>query len=253
MRDILFLRMKSLFRAQHGAAMWKLRRFKEKIMVFRADESARVGFDEVVSYLVPRPRAIDETERARSREALVAILKDCGPVVDAYPTWHPLVCNHDDRDSTTTPSWQCGYKGLDHTRYFANGFITCPYGDGQEVLDSVAALPYRSAAFITAEKLDVHLYNPEATPILVKCNWAKPLQANGMIPLAIAMPLLLQKEIPCWEWAQVAETWESMRPYFLGRPHGSRSSLFVSQETGQAMKKVWDALVHTGMFGPIKV
>lgn len=33
----------------------------------------------------------------------------------------------------------------------------------------------------------------------------------------------------------------------------SRSSLFVSQETGQAIKKIWDALIFTEMFGPIKV
>ena len=74
-----------------------------------------------------------------------------------------------------------------------------------------------------------------------------------MIPLSIAMPLLLEKELPMWKWADVAETWETMRPYFLGNPHGARSSLFVSQETGQAMKKVWNALINTGMFGPIKV
>ncbi|MGB5235252.1 MAG: hypothetical protein WBN85_08775, partial [Candidatus Macondimonas sp.] len=75
----------------------------------------------------------------------------------------------------------------------------------------------------------------------------------GMIPLSIAMPLILEKEVPCWHWAEVAETWETMRPYFLGRPHGGRSSLFVSQETGQAIKKTWNALIFTGMFGPIKV
>lgn len=222
-------------------------------MAFRADEAARLGFEDVLSYLVPRPRDVDESERARSKDALVAILNECGPVVDGYPSWHPLVSNHDDRHPRTVPGELCGYKGLDHTRYFANGFITCPYGDGQEVIASVAALPYHCAARITAEVLDVTLYNSDATPILVKCQWNKPLQADGMIPLSTAMPLLLMKEVPCWEWAQVAETWESMRPYFLGRPHGSRSSLFVSQETGQAMKKVWDILIHSGMFGPIKV
>lgn len=222
-------------------------------MAFRADEAARVGFEEILSYLVPRPRDVEESERARSKEALIDILDECGPVVDGYPSWHPLVTNHDEQRPTTIPGEQCGYRGLDHTRYFANGFITCPYGDGQEVLDSVAALPYHHAARITAEILDVPLYNSNATPILVKCQWKKPLQANGMIPLSIAMPLLLSKEVPCWEWSQVAETWESMRPYFLGKPHGSRSSLFVSQETGQAMKKIWDALIYTGMFGPIKV
>ena len=222
-------------------------------MAFRADEAARIGVEEVEAYLVPRARDADETQRARSREALWDIIDELGPVVDSYPTWHPLVCNHDSRHPTTTPSEQCGYTGLDHTRFFAKGFITCPYGDGQDVLDSVAALPYHPIATISAEKLDVQLYNPNATPILVKCNWEKSLGMDGMIPLSIAMPLLLDKEIPCWQWAEVAETWESMRPYFLGRPHGSRSSLFVNQETGQAIKKIWNALIYTGMFGPIKV
>ncbi len=222
-------------------------------MVFRADEAAREGFEELVSYLVPRARDVDESQRMRSKVALVDLHDELGPVVDAYPSWHPLVCHHNDRSPATTPRSNCGYVGLDHTRYFANGFITCPYGDGQEVLDSVAALPFHRAARITAEKLEVKLYNPDATPILVRCHWEKPLHADGMIPLSIAMSLILAKEVPCSEWSQVAETWESMRPYFLGRPHGARSSLFVSQETGQAIKKIWDALIHTGMFGPIKV
>lgn len=222
-------------------------------MAFRADEAARSGYDEVERYLVLRARDADEFQRERGRKVLREIADQLGPVVGAYPTWHPLVCNHDDRHPVTTPSDRCGYKGLDHTRYFVSGFITCPYGDGQEVIDSVAKLPYHPAASITAERLDVKLYNQQATPILVKCNWNTPLPMDGMIPLSVAMPLLLEKEIPCWKWAQVAETWETMRSYFLGSPHGSRSSLFVSQETGQSMKKIWEALIYTGMFGPIKV
>lgn len=34
---------------------------------------------------------------------------------------------------------------------------------------------------------------------------------------------------------------------------GSRSSLFLSQDAGQAVKKIWETLIYTGMFGPIKV
>lgn len=220
-------------------------------MAFRADEAAQTGFDNVVSYFIPRD--LDKSEKARSRDALERVLDECGSVVQSYPTWHPLVCNHDDRSPVTSPGDDCGYNGLDHTRYFANGFITCPYGDGQAVLDSVEALPNHPAARVTAERLGVTLYNSKATPILVKCNWEKSLDRDGTIPLSIAMPLILEKEVPCWKWSQVAETWESMRPYFLGQPHGSRSSLFVSQETGQAIKKIWEALIYTGMFGPIKV
>jgi hypothetical protein len=222
-------------------------------MAFRADEEARSGFEEVVSYLTPRTKEIDQTQRSVIKDFLLDIIDEYGPVIDAYPSWHPLVSNHDASNPVTTPGQRCGYQGIDHTRFFANAFITCPYGDGQKVLDSVAALPYHPAARITAERLNIKLYNTDATPILVKCHWSKPLQVDGMIPLSIAMALILAKEIPCWESAQVAETWESMRPYFLGRPHGARSSLFVSQETGTGIKKVWDSVIHTGMFGPIRV
>lgn len=225
-------------------------------MAFRADEAARIGYEEVEAYLVPRPRDADAAERARSKEALENIFYELGPVVDTYPTWHPLVFNHDSRSPTTTPGPQSGYYGLDHTRFFRNGFITCPYagtGKAEKVIESVKALPSHPVATITAELMDVQLYNPQAAPVLVKCEWHKSLDEDGMIPLSIAMPLILEKEVPAWHWAEVAETWETMRPYFLGRPHGSRSSLFVSQETGQAIKKIWTSLIFTGMFGPIKV
>jgi hypothetical protein len=222
-------------------------------VAFRANEAAAEGLASVLGYLVPRPRDVEEPERLRAKGLLLDIADSCGPVVDAYPSWHPLVCNHDERTPATRPGEDCGYRRLDHTRYFAHGFITCPYGDGQDILDSVAKLPPHPAAVITAEKLDVRLYNPMVTPILVRCEWERPLELEKTIPLSVAIALILEKEVPCWKWAQVAETWETMRPYLLGRPHGSRSSLFVSQGTGQAIKKIWDALIYTGIFGPIKV
>jgi len=220
-------------------------------MAFRADESASSGFESVKNYLIPR--GIDPRERERSENKLFDILEKYGPVVEGYPSWHPLVTHHDDQCSATDPSDRCGYKGLDHTRYFVNAFITCPYGDGQKILDSVEALPYSSCATITAERLDVQLYQPNAIPILVRCDWSKSISSSGMIPASIAIPLMLQKEVPSWEWVTRGETWETMRSYFLGSPHGSRSSLFVNQETGATMKKVWNILINTGMFGPIKV
>lgn len=44
-----------------------------------------------------------------------------------------------------------------------------------------------------------------------------------------------------------------MRPYFLGTPNGSRSSLFVTQETGQVLKTLWNTIINTGMYGNIRV
>ena len=225
-------------------------------MAFRADEAAGVRHEQAEAYLVPRPRCAGEAERVRSKEALQDIVDELGPVVDTYPTWHPLVCNHNSQQPTTMPGDQCGYKGLDHTTLFAQGFISCPYtesGKAEKIIESVNALPRHPVARITAEKLDVMPYHPDTPPVLVKCEWHKPLDADGMIPLSIAMPFILEQVFQCRRWSAVAETWETMRPYFLGSPHGSRSSLFVSQETGQAIKKIWNALIYTGMFGPIKV
>ncbi|NES00259.1 MAG: hypothetical protein F6J86_41785 [Symploca sp. SIO1B1] len=220
-------------------------------MPFRADESANRGFEAVKNYLIPR--GIDTDERERSENKLFDIVDRYGPVVDGYPSWHPLVTHHNDQCPETLPNNRCGYKGLDHTRYFLNAFVTCPYSDGQEIIDSVDALPISSVVNITAERLDVQFYQPNANPILVSCDWLKPLSLKGMIPASLAIPLMLQKEVPCWEWATCGETWESMRSYFLGSPHGSRSSLFVDQETALTMKKIWNLLINTGMFGPIKV
>jgi len=222
-------------------------------MAFRADEAGRTGREEAEDYLVGR--GVDPSERTRSAAALRAIIDELGPVVDTYPTWHPLVRNHDRRRPTTTPHADCGYRGLDHTRFFANGFVTCPYassGKAEKVLASVEALPRHPAAFISAARLDVQLYNPDAAPVLVKCEWNLALGIDGTIPAAIAVPLILEQELPHWPSAELAETWESMRHYFLGSPSGSRSSLFVNQETGQAIKKIWNALIQTGMFGSIK-
>jgi len=219
-------------------------------MAFRADESASSGLESAKNYLT---RHVEAGDRDRSKQMVSDIAEKYGPVIGGYPSWHPLVTHHDDRFPATTPGDRCGYKGLDHTRYFVNAFIACPYGDGQKILDSVELLPPCPGATISAERLDVKLYHPEATPVLVSCNWEKPISYDGMIPASIAVPLMLLKEVPCWEWAALGETWESMRSYFLGSPHGSRSSHFVNQETALTMKKVWNLLVNTGMFGPIKV
>jgi hypothetical protein len=196
---------------------------------------------------------LDLKERKRSENKLLDLVLKYGPVIDGYPSWHPLVNHHEDYNPATIPEEVSGYKGLDHTSYFVNAFITCPYGDGQEVIEAVEALPSPFFAEITAERLDVKLYHPDTTPILVRCEWKKHHSIGHMIPASLAVPLMLQKELPCWERAEGAETWETMRPYLLGSPHGSRSSLFISQETGMTMKRIWELLINTGMYGPIYV
>ncbi|PWQ92812.1 hypothetical protein [Leucothrix pacifica] len=222
-------------------------------MAFRANEAVTDGFESARNYLIPRD--LESSEREKSERMLLDITKRYGPAIKEYPSWHPLVAAQNEpfvRWPDTVPSHKCGYRGLDHTTYFANAFISCPYHE-EALLESVEALKYSShVAEISATKLDVKFYHSDAIPILVKCDWHHEIYQNGMIPAAVAVPLMLKKEIPNYEQAKYAENWESMRPHFLGVPHGSRSSLFVDQKTALSMKKIWDLLVETGMFGPEK-
>lgn len=221
-------------------------------MAFRANEAEANGRENALRILVPRDA--DTAQRGRSQRVVMDMIDQCGPVIERYPSWHPLlIANEDPQVPAVAPGPQCGYSGLDHTVFFRNGFVTCPYHGEEQVIESVERLPFSNVATFSAERIDEQLYAPNARPVLVRCEWNEPLPADGMIPKSLAIPLLLEQEIPCWHWSKYAETWETMQPYFLGTPHGSRSSLFVNQETGQVLKKIWNALIHTGMFGPIRV
>ena len=109
----------------------------------------------------------------------------------------------------------------------------------------------RIPADLTAEALDCTFYNEGTTPILVRCEWSYDLDENHTISKRVAVPMMMERELPNWRSAEVAETWDTMRSYFLGSPHGSRSSLFVTQDTVMAMKKAYTAMTDSGMFGPV--
>jgi len=224
-------------------------------MAFRSNEEEGKGQQLAISKLISK--AIDPAERNQSLGVLCELIDHYGPVVESYPHWHPLVSTNKRFDAPIiTPSQECGYEGLDHNVFLRNAFITCPYGDGQDVLDSVERVrrdaQLERVAEISAERIETKLYHPDAHPILVKCKWLRPMSRDGTIPSAVALPLILEREVPCWRWAELAETWDTMQPYFLGQPCGSRSSLFVNQETGQIIRAVWKALIESGMYGPIK-
>lgn len=226
---------------------------EEYPMAFRADEEIKDGREHAEKYLLSHLTDLSPVEFEKSKSTLMDLMDQLGPVIHTYPTWHPLVSDKRENYDCVYPNTGYGYRGLDHTISFANGFITCPYGNGQDVIDSVNELKYNPAAEITAERLDIKLYSSQATSILVRCRWTRSLASDGTIPLSIVIPLILENELPMWRTAEVAETWDSMRSNFLGKPHGKRSSLFVNQETGQGIKKIWESLINTGMFGPILI
>lgn len=219
--------------------------------VFREDEARERGFERARRYLVPREGTLGDRERAL--RVLHDLVDELGPVVEAYPSWHPLVGQHDGRNPVQTPDEQCGYSGLDHTIHFAHGFVTCPYRRGAEtVIRSVEKISVPHGASLSAEPIDAPLYNSGTEPVIVRCHWDEPLQLGKLVRKRVAVGLMLDQEVKNWHWSSFGESWEAMSGYFLGEPHGARSSLFVSQDTALAMKRIWLALVESNLFGPVK-
>ena len=200
------------------------------------------------------PDYLGEENAAAAAKKIESLTQVWGPVVETYPSWHPLVAagNKDPLCPAMTPQDPCGYKGLDHTVYFRNAFLTCPLGDGEEVITSVGDIKFPDYVRVEAEIIDIPIYDPEATPVLVTCSWTPRPEDDGTINRRYAIGTMLEMEIPLWRGADVAETWETMRPYFLGLPNCNESSSFVNQDTGQAMKRIWEDIIEAGVFGEVK-
>lgn len=219
-------------------------------MKFRSDEEIENGTQRAI-------RKLTKDLRADQRQEAVDYLKDVianyGPVVASYPTWHPLVAfGCDQSNYSTFPDDRSGYVCIDHTVLLQNAFITCPYHEPNAVLKCVKKFRKTNDAEITASHIPCKLYHENAYPVLVVCDWYHDLNSDGTIPIKVAAPLMLEKELPFRHKAEVCENWESMRYHFLGSPHGSRSSLFLNQEAGLLMKRLWVALSNTGLYGPPK-
>lgn len=220
-------------------------------MAFRVNDSSKSLIQEAQDHLINRefPKEL----RQRAIDDFQDLVDKYGPVVKGYPTWHPLVaaCNVK-RQPWTHPFQNKVYGSLDHVVLFRDAFLVCPYGGADQIIKSVHEMKDVDH-YVLAEELDVKLYHPEATPVLVYHQWRKPLENDGTIPKSLAVPLMLEFEIPHWRTSEVGETWETMRSYLLGSPHGQSSSHFINKDTGTVMKNVWNTLIYTGMFGPLYV
>lgn len=228
-------------------------------MPFRASESVEAGFQYLQQYFFNVPgNGFSPEEKAKGLETLRALMKRIGPVVDNYPIWHPIVrhavktLNLLDR---TKPSIETGYEALDHTVCFAHGFISCPYSEkaAAELIASVSKLPTKKDPLSPhAKRLSTPIYAVGACPVLVSCPWpANALLPDRTIAPYYAVSLMLQSLLRLQKYFTEPKSWDDMLPYLLGEPHGRRSSLFINQETGMAMKKVYISLVNGGFFEPM--
>jgi hypothetical protein len=221
---------------------------KPRATSFRANEAAASGREEAILFYTRGLKA--PNERIQAANYIDSLISQYGPVVEGYPSWHPFTSleNENNCGKYDPQIHPYGFEGLDHTIYFRDAFLTAPYGGDDRVIQSARD---KKAGFISTEKIqDILLYNHGTTPVLVTCEGV-PKEFDGTITKRFALGRMLSEELPHWENAQCGESWQTMRRYILGTPCGSRSSLFVNQETGQALRQVFDLLNQHELFGPV--
>ncbi|MEX7638431.1 hypothetical protein [Serratia marcescens] len=219
-------------------------------MAFRAADAAQAGFERAYKTLIPQ--GADNSERLRVHNKLQEIVKECGPVVDGYPAWHPFMSEVDPVEwAPMIPNNLPSFNGLDHTVYLQNGILTCPYGHAVDnLIKQINAFEHKDAEISIERLQDITLYSDQTVPLLIRCNWrVEWKEYDGTFNLRTALGLMLEREIPNWRWAPFRETWENMSGQIIGEPHGARSSLFVNQVTGQQLKNFWNQIIKSGLFG----
>ena len=216
---------------------------------FRSSEAIANGRDDAIHYFTRG--FTDDGERTAAADYIDLLIKRHGPVVTGYPSWHPFPYSPKNRLGKrwsfpeTCPTQ---FDGLDHTIYFRDAFLTAPYGGVERVIESALKKECDNCEIDAEEIRDVPLYHPKATPVLVVCK-GLPKEDDDTILKRFALGRMLEDELPAWHWAERGETWEDMRRSLLGSPCGSRSSLFVNQNTGKALLEVHEMLNRHGLFG----
>ena len=214
-------------------------------MEFRAPSVATEQNANAIKYLTK-----NLTDPETGQRAVKKLMLELGNAVDGYPDWHPILTKPQNSSTQHVAyvSQVEAYAGIDHTMEFVRGFITCPYS---EDVASKLVNTANEVFGLHAYQLETPLYADNAYPVVVSANDVV-FEADGTIRSHDALTWFAEQTIKeAWN-AQAAETWWNIRSYILGRPHGSRSSLFVNQHTGVHMRKILEALNNSGMFGPIK-
>jgi hypothetical protein len=246
---------------------------KVSTMTFRANEAMKAGYERARRFLV---QGSAHDQRGKADEKLLELIDIYGPVVDAYPVWHPLMPQIWPGERITRPEDGYTYGPLDNTILFAHAFVTCTYsstGNGEEIIKAVAkreavnALKKHPRASIIAERLDTNFR--DSTPILVTCQWnsnvawesSAPVPSMKLETCFVSPPLsgpswllddaLLWEEIPA---KAVKRTFYHKEASFQPRPTDVFPGLIIPTNVAISLmleNELWDVRRRACMFyGP---
>lgn len=212
--------------------------------------------DALARYVFDKDLDLTENERREAEAYIREIAAEYGPVVDRFPSWHPLVRDLFYRRYPMFP-------GVVEPIYFVNALLVITDDEGAEKVFRKFNSQYTCPdTTFCPEFVDIQLYGHETCSVLVRCEWdnttgrdlglptvSEPIWPR--IPTHLALPAMLQKELSELPERNAGERWETVAPFLLGRPCSNTESLFVTAETARAMKEAWDLLNRYEVFGPV--
>jgi hypothetical protein len=137
-------------------------------MEFRSPTVAAQQNAAVIAYLTKSLR-----DPAAGRAVVEELIAELGSATHSYPDWHPILTSppRASPDHVSSLEQIPAYRGLDHTREFVRGFVTCPYSDqnADELVRTVNAIPD-----LEARRLSVTFIRTR--PIL---SWSAPGLSNS--------------------------------------------------------------------------
>lgn len=206
-------------------------------MPFRYDEAVEEQRQRQIGFVKDAFKITDPNKRERALRFLNEIMDEYGPPVDHYPDWHPL---------RTTELAQGSFQ--DHLLTFRDAALFAPYTD---CLKEMKEFTDEHELFLVEKKGELFhhenckLYLVVAPSIFRCCE-----EDEKYIERKYAIEAMLNhwntsfsydgthsegdvSSFQCWE------SWETMHRHLLGSPCGKRSSLFVDEATGQAIRRLY--------------
>ncbi len=197
-------------------------------MTFRYDDAILSGRDFAMASTV---NFKDDDERKKAIKFIDNLMKEYGPVVSRYPNWHPF---EKVNDMVTNRLYF-----YDHPLFLRDAVLFAPYKESEM---QVREFFGQDGFFV--EKVDGPYHNKNCHLYLVSLIDD---MKNGERKRYLDRRLVIQALLGNWKPTEDAsvleyacwESWETMHRYLLGVPCGKRSSVFVDEETGQAIKRLY--------------
>lgn len=178
------------------------------------------------------------------------LLEKMGNVVEAYPSWHPLLTSVPARDGKIIRDIDDmdEFPCLDHTTRFMRGFLSCIYNrqDAQMLMTSAKMVPG-----VKAELVGSPLYSDKALPVMVYMPDIM-LEKDGTIASSLVTSSFLKQALQRAESGVPGVDWWTARADLLGLPFQDYSSVFVNRTTGKALRTFLETMNETGLFGKVR-